>query len=76
MGADTRRRFDGVAVSVALAAVGFFGVFGYLMVTQYRRFSINAFGLAIFDQGLWLLSHLKEPFVTVRGLHLFADHSS
>ena len=32
--------------------------------------------LGIFDQGVWLLSRLKDPFVTIRGLPLFGDHAS
>jgi hypothetical protein len=32
--------------------------------------------LGIFDQGVWLLSPLKDPFVTIRGLPLFGDHAS
>jgi len=32
--------------------------------------------LGIFDQGVWLRSRLKDPFVTIRGLPLFGDHAS
>ncbi len=51
-------------------------VFSVRGVLQHLRFHTHAFDLGIFTQGTWLLSQLKEPFVTVRGLHLFADHSS
>jgi uncharacterized membrane protein len=51
-------------------------VYGIAMLWQYTHFAVHAFDFGIFDQGLWLLSRLEEPFVTVRGLHLFADHSS
>ena len=51
-------------------------VFGIRMITEYRRFAINAFDFAIFDQALWLLSRFETPFSTVRGLLLFGDHSS
>lgn len=50
--------------------------YGAFMVIQYSRFHVHAFDFGIFDQGLWLLSRFEEPFITVRGLHLFADHSS
>lgn len=56
----------------ALWSVGF-SVVG---IGQFFRFHVHAFDLGIFTQGTYLLSQLKEPFVTVRGLHLFADHSS
>lgn len=45
-------------------------------VLEYVRFHTHAFDLGIFAQGTWLLSQFKEPFVTLRGLNLFADHSS
>jgi len=35
-----------------------------------------AFDLGIFDQGVWLLSRFKSPFVTVNGRNLFGDHTS
>jgi uncharacterized membrane protein len=34
------------------------------------------FDLSIFTQGVWKLSEFKSPFVTIRGLHLFGDHTS
>lgn len=57
-------------------ALIFLGIFGFSMLMEFWRFRIHAFDFAIFDQGLWLLSNGEEPFVTVRGLHLFGDHSS
>lgn len=34
------------------------------------------FDYGIFNQGLWLMSEGEAPFVTLRGLNLFGDHSS
>ena len=34
------------------------------------------YDLGIFDQGIWLMSRFREPFVTVNGLHLLGDHAS
>jgi uncharacterized membrane protein len=73
---SSRTRLDGYAVAVAAATLLFTAVFSFRMVTEYRRFAINAFDFGIFDQGLWLLSRFETPFVTVRGLHLLGDHSS
>lgn len=50
--------------------------FLYVEILRWQAFAYPTFDLSIFDQGLWLLSRFKEPFVTLRGLHLFADHSS
>jgi uncharacterized membrane protein len=47
-----------------------------LIVSRYQRFGVYTFDFGIFDQGLWLLSRFEDPFVTLRGLNLFADHSS
>jgi len=41
---------------------------------RHARFSTFGFDLGIYDQGVWLLSRLKDPFVTVRGLELFGHH--
>jgi uncharacterized membrane protein len=47
-------------------------------VNHYRlaHFYPLEWDLAIFEQGLHLLSRLETPFVTVRGLHLFGDHAT
>lgn len=47
-----------------------------LIVSRYHKFTVYTFDFGIFDQGLWLLSRFETPFVTLRGLNLFADHSS
>jgi uncharacterized membrane protein len=36
----------------------------------------SAYDYGIYDQGVWLLSRFKSPFVTVMGRNLFGDHSS
>ena len=41
---------------------------------RQSRFATFSFDLGIYDQGLWLLAHGKDPFVTVRGLELFGHH--
>lgn len=48
--------------------------FIYLGWMRHARFSTYGFDLGIYDQGVWLLSQLKDPFVTVRGLELFGHH--
>ena len=61
---------------VWVAAGVFVVVFGLLILQRHRTFGTFNFDLGIFDQGLWLLSRGETPFVTLRGLHLFGDHSS
>jgi uncharacterized membrane protein len=50
--------------------------FGMLALHRFFNINIGVFDLGIFDQGLWLLSRFEDPFITLRGLHLFADHAS
>lgn len=55
---------------------GFAALFSALSISRFERFLTFTFDFGIFDQGMWLLSRFKEPFVTLRGLNIFADHSS
>src|SRR5262245_5737755 len=45
-----------------------------LPMLRHERFGTFGFDLGIYDQGVWLLSQLRDPFVTVRGLDLFGHH--
>lgn len=56
----------------------------YSLVTLRLAFSLHdsvfgfrtGFDVAIFDQATWLISRGQTPFVTIRGLHILADHFS
>jgi hypothetical protein len=52
----------------------FVGTFVWLTWLTHARFGTFGFDLGIFDQGVWLLSRLRDPVVTIRGLPLFGDH--
>jgi uncharacterized membrane protein len=41
---------------------------------RHDHFGTFGFDLGIYDQGVWLLSRFRDPFVTVRGLELFGHH--
>lgn len=69
-------RHRGWPIAVGATATAFAGLYGMLSVVKLARFHQLAFDLGIFDQGVWLLSQGRRPFVTVRGLNLFADHAS
>ncbi len=49
-------------------------VFITLGYRRHAHFGTFGFDLGIYDQGIWLLSRFKDPFVTVRGLDLFGHH--
>ncbi len=64
-------------MAVVVGATGaFVAGFGWLILRQHEAYGTHTFDFGIFDQGLWLLSQGASPFVTLRGLDLFADHSS
>jgi hypothetical protein len=54
----------------------FVGTFVWVTWLTHARFGSFGFDLGIFDQGVWLLSRFRDPFVTIRGLPLFGDHAS
>jgi uncharacterized membrane protein len=41
---------------------------------RHDRFATFGFDLGIYDQATWLLSRLRDPFITVRGLETFGHH--
>jgi len=47
-----------------------------LSMLRYDRFHTFGFDLGIYDQGIWLLSRAKDPFVTLRGLEFFGHHAN
>jgi uncharacterized membrane protein len=47
-----------------------------LPMLRYDKFGTFGFDLGIYDQGTWLLSRGKDPFVTIRGLELFGHHAN
>lgn len=50
--------------------------FFWLSMFRLERLTAYAYDLGIFIQAVWLMSVGETPFVTLRGLHIFADHFS
>ncbi|MGH8945420.1 MAG: DUF2079 domain-containing protein [Acidimicrobiia bacterium] len=50
--------------------------FSLRTVANHFGLGTSAFDLGLYDQGVWLLSRLKTPFVTLMGRDLFGDHAS
>ena len=62
---------------VLVAAFGIWtAVFIHLPKLRYDRYGTFGFDLGIYDQGTWLLSQFRDPFVTIRGLELFGHHAN
>ena len=59
-----------------VAMLGYIALFAYWANKNQDGVGTQAFDLGIFDQGVWLLSKLKDPFITINGRQLFGDHSS
>jgi uncharacterized membrane protein len=66
----------GARCVLGAATAGYVILFSVWTLRNHYGFGTFGFDLGIFDQGMWLLSRFKEPFVTVRGLNLFGDHTS
>lgn len=60
-----------VAVLIAAYAVRF----SLLSVSVHEGYGTPPYDMALFDQGIWLLSRFHAPFVTVMGRNLFGDHT-
>jgi uncharacterized membrane protein len=62
----------------ALSAIGLASFSWMLLVTwlRHRAWFSPSYDMAFFSQGLWLLGHLKAPFLTTRALNLFGDHAT
>ena len=63
-------------VLVAIAGVTYAVYFARLTIRHHNGFGTAGFDIGLYDQGLWLLSRFRSPFVTIMGRNLFGDHSS
>lgn len=63
-------------ILVAAAGLVYVVLFAAWTVRHHDGMGTQAFDLGIYDQGLWLLSRLHAPFVTIMGRNLFGDHTS
>jgi len=63
-------------LAVAAAALGYTALFASWTMRHHDGMGTQAFDLGLYDQGLWLLSRFREPFVTLMGRNLFGDHTS
>jgi uncharacterized membrane protein len=73
--AATLVRAGPILVLAGMIAV-FVATFVWMTWRSHASFGTFGFDLGIFDQGVWLLSRFRDPFVTIRGLPLFGDHAS
>lgn len=61
---------------LVLAVLAYAAFFLRLSFSLLDNLGVRTYDLAIFDQATWLIAHGHAPFVTVRGLHILAEHFS
>ncbi len=73
----TRLQISRVAphLPVAILIVAYAVRFSLLSVQVHDGYGTPPYDMALFDQGIWLLSRFHAPFVTVMGRDLFGDHT-
>jgi len=49
-------------------------VFGHLAWRQHANWRSLGFDTGIYDQGMWLLAHGRDPFMTMRGMDYWGHH--
>ena len=70
------RRISSWTLVVSLAISAYAIYFSYTTVQIHRGLGTSAYDFGLYDQGIWLLSQGKTPFVTLMGRNLFGDHTS
>src|SRR6187399_1777030 len=65
------RRHEVVRLVVAMLA--FAAIYSLVGILRHRDFN-SSVDLAIFNQGVWLLSRLEAPFSSIKGYNIFGDH--
>ncbi|MEO5680499.1 MAG: DUF2079 domain-containing protein, partial [Acidimicrobiales bacterium] len=64
----------GPAAALAGMLALYVGVFGRLTWRQHASWRSLGFDTGIYDQGMWLLSQGRDPFMTIRGMDYWGHH--
>ncbi|MED6337172.1 MAG: DUF2079 domain-containing protein, partial [Actinomycetota bacterium] len=56
--------------------VAFTVYYGSLTLNIHHGLGTAAYDSGLYDQGMWLLSRFRSPFVTTMGRNLLGDHPS
>ena len=60
-------------VLIGMAAM-YVWIFGRLAWRQTTNFGTFGYDMGIYDQGIWLATHFKSAFMTVRDLNFYGHH--
>src|SRR5688572_12631592 len=66
-----RRRRE--VVSLIVTMIAFAGIYALTGILRHRDFG-SSVDLAIFNQGIWLLSRFEVPISSIKGYNIFGDH--
>ncbi len=66
-------RVGPAAVLAGIVAL-YVAVFGHLTWRQHANWRSLGFDTGIYDQGMWLLSQGRDPFLTMRGMDYWGHH--
>lgn len=72
--AGPAKQFDRVLILVFLVIAAYAALFTTLCLLRYANFRASNLDTAIFSQAIWLMSRLKAPISTIRGMNLYGDH--
>jgi len=73
--ASASRRVTGGPPAVLAGLVAVYAVvFGHLTWRQHSNWGSLGFDTGIYDQGMWLLSQGRDPFITMRGMDYWGHH--
>ena len=61
---------------MAMFVAAYILYFSVRTVEIHNGLGTSAYDFGLYDQGVWLLSRFKAPFVTLMGRSLFGDHTS
>jgi uncharacterized membrane protein len=71
--AVTSRQARAVAALAGATAL-YVAVLSWATISRHHALGSGGYDLGIFDQATWLMGHGIEPFSTIRGRNLMADH--
>jgi uncharacterized membrane protein len=59
---------------LAAMILTYVAVFGWLTWLQQANFGTFDYDMGVFDQEIWLAAHHLNPFITIRGTNMWANH--
>jgi uncharacterized membrane protein len=68
------RRWARPEIALAAMIIFYAVVFGRLTWFQQSHYGTFDYDMGIFDQEIWLAAHHLNPFMTIRGLDMWANH--